>query len=679
MILTAANSYSGGTTITAGTLQIGNGGTDGSIAGDVIDNGTLAFNRSDDMTFAGLISGTGTISQIGAGTTVLTGTNRYSGGSLISAGTLMGTASSFGMGAIQDEAALAIDQPSDAIFANAINGGGGFTKLGAGRLSYTGTGTLSGLTNIAAGTLAVNGALANSAVTVQSGGALGGNGTVGAVDVLAGGTVAPGNSIGTLTVNGTFAQTAGSTYQVEVDPNSNAADLIQVKDAATITSGADLNVTKTSAGDYHAGTVYTVLTAGNGVSGTYDLGGETTSVSSFLALKDTYDANTVYLTVMQTRSIDDLTGTPNEVATGHGLNPLPGSNPITTAVLNLPTDDDARSALDKLSGDGLASIKSIMMTDGRYVRAAALGRARAMFCVTGSAYSLDDGTESDRQPAGGCLSAPTRPVIWAQGYGAWGGIGSDGNAAGLSHATAGFLVGVDVPVWGWRAGVFGGRSATGYGVVAHNVSTESTDYHLGTYAGHQWGPLGFSLGASYSWDAIDGIRSVAFGNFSNMLKGTYNAGTTQVFAELSYRLNAWTMDFEPFANLAAVNLRTGGFTETGGDAALTSIGGTMDNVVSIFGVRPSSQIDLGPVSATLKGMLGWQHTYGDVLPTSTFSFAGGDPFSIAGVPIARDAAAIEGGFDVNLTGQASFGIVYGGRFAGKVTDQSVRGTLRIDL
>jgi autotransporter-associated beta strand protein len=74
------------------------------------------------MTFAGLISGTGTISQIGAGTTVLTGTNSYSGSSLISAGTLTGTASSFGTGAIQDEAALAIDQPSDAIFANAING-----------------------------------------------------------------------------------------------------------------------------------------------------------------------------------------------------------------------------------------------------------------------------------------------------------------------------------------------------------------------------------------------------------------------------------------------------------------------------------------------------------------------------------------------------------------------------
>ena len=58
-ILTANNTYTGGTTISAGTLQLGNGGTTGSIVGNVIDNGTLAFNRSDGDVFAGTISGTG--------------------------------------------------------------------------------------------------------------------------------------------------------------------------------------------------------------------------------------------------------------------------------------------------------------------------------------------------------------------------------------------------------------------------------------------------------------------------------------------------------------------------------------------------------------------------------------------------------------------------------------------
>src|SRR5258705_9506946 len=86
--LTGTNTYSGGTTISAGTLQVGNGGTTGSITGDVTDNGVLAFDRSDSVTFAGAISGTGSVTQIGTGTTILTGTNTYSGGTTISAGTL---------------------------------------------------------------------------------------------------------------------------------------------------------------------------------------------------------------------------------------------------------------------------------------------------------------------------------------------------------------------------------------------------------------------------------------------------------------------------------------------------------------------------------------------------------------------------------------------------------------
>ena len=88
-ILTGTNTYTGGTTIAAGTLQLGNGGTTGSIVGNVLDNGTLAFNRSDTLTFAGAISGTGGVNQIGTGTTVLTNSsNSYSGATNVTAGVL---------------------------------------------------------------------------------------------------------------------------------------------------------------------------------------------------------------------------------------------------------------------------------------------------------------------------------------------------------------------------------------------------------------------------------------------------------------------------------------------------------------------------------------------------------------------------------------------------------------
>jgi fibronectin-binding autotransporter adhesin len=88
LILTGANTYTGGTTISAGILQIGNGGTTGSIVGDVVDNGVLVFNRSDAVTFAGTISGAGAVTNAGAGTLSFTGAQTYTGPTTISGGTL---------------------------------------------------------------------------------------------------------------------------------------------------------------------------------------------------------------------------------------------------------------------------------------------------------------------------------------------------------------------------------------------------------------------------------------------------------------------------------------------------------------------------------------------------------------------------------------------------------------
>src|SRR6202030_1571461 len=90
LFLTATNTYTGGTAISGGALLIGNGGASGSIVGDVLDNGTLAFNRSDNITFGGVISGTGALDQIGPGTLVLTGANSYSGGTMVVNNSVLG-------------------------------------------------------------------------------------------------------------------------------------------------------------------------------------------------------------------------------------------------------------------------------------------------------------------------------------------------------------------------------------------------------------------------------------------------------------------------------------------------------------------------------------------------------------------------------------------------------------
>ena len=97
-VLTGTNTYSGVTTIANGTLQIGNGGTSGTLgSGAVTDNGSLIFNRSDALTNSSVISGTGSVSVNGPGTIVLAANETYTGGSTINAGTLqVGTGGAVG-------------------------------------------------------------------------------------------------------------------------------------------------------------------------------------------------------------------------------------------------------------------------------------------------------------------------------------------------------------------------------------------------------------------------------------------------------------------------------------------------------------------------------------------------------------------------------------------------------
>ena len=90
LALAGPNTYTGTTTISAGTLQIGNGSTTGSLAStaEMANAGTLAFNRSDALAIANVISGTGSVIQRGTGTTTLTGGNTYTGNTTVAAGTL---------------------------------------------------------------------------------------------------------------------------------------------------------------------------------------------------------------------------------------------------------------------------------------------------------------------------------------------------------------------------------------------------------------------------------------------------------------------------------------------------------------------------------------------------------------------------------------------------------------
>ena len=103
--LSGTNTYSGGTTVSAGSLV----GTTTSLQGAIVDNANVTFNQATNGTYAGVMSGTGNLTLSGTGTVTLSGTNTYSGGTTVSAGILQGDTTSL-QGNIVDNANVTFNQ-----------------------------------------------------------------------------------------------------------------------------------------------------------------------------------------------------------------------------------------------------------------------------------------------------------------------------------------------------------------------------------------------------------------------------------------------------------------------------------------------------------------------------------------------------------------------------------------
>lgn len=679
LVLTGTNSYAGDTFVAEGTLV----GTAASIRGHIGNAGTVIFDQAADATFGGNIAGTGdgngTMIKQGAGELTLAGTSSLDWS--VNEGSLVSSAERFGGDiAIAAMASFAFDQDVDAIYAGSLSGEGSFIKRGSARLVYDGDGSaFTGTTTVSTGALIVGSdadhgdAVLGGQIDVLAGALLGGRGTVGSITLAAGAVIAPGNSIDTLNVVGDITFDAGSTYLVEVDPEGSESDLIHatgmayLNDASVLHIGAD--------GTYNPISTYTILTADAGIDGTF---GTVTSNFAFLDATLTYDANNVYLQLGRNDIDFCLAGmTANQCATGSGVQSIGFGNPLYDAVLGL-SGDQAADAFNQLSGEVHASARTAMIEDSRFLRDAMSSRLGAAFgdatidATPVLAYG-DEGLE---------LSSPSTDafVLWGQGFGSWGHRDSDGNAARFDRDTGGFIAGADAFLADWRIGVMAGYSRTGFAASDRFSSGSADNWHLGVYGGTEWGNLGFRSGLAYSWHDIDTNRSVAFPGFAETLSGSYQSGTLQAFGELGYRIDTSSQTvFEPFVNLAHVSHRAGAFTETGGTAALSALDQTLDATFTTLGLRASHELTIGMVDVTARGMVGWQHAFGDTTPTLTQAFAGSDTFTIAGIPIAPDAALVEAGLDFSLSPDATLNLSYQAQFAAGTMNQAVSATLNVSF
>lgn len=247
---------------------------------------------------------------------------------------------------------------------------GSLVKAGAGSLVLSGDSTYRGPTLVDGGLLSVDGSLL-SAVEVNAGGTLGGSGRIGGLLARSGGTVAAGNSIGTLEVAGDLRFESGSTYAVEL--SESASDRIVASGKASIAGG---NVTlamenspdllSQSQVESLVGRRYDILDAAGGIDGRFDA-----VLPNYLFLGGTLDyaANAIRLDIGRNgTALASVAQTPNQAAVAGAVEALGAGNPVYESLLLSENAATAQRAFQQLSGEIYPALAGLLLNDSRYLR-----------------------------------------------------------------------------------------------------------------------------------------------------------------------------------------------------------------------------------------------------------------------------------------------------------------------
>lgn len=736
-VLAGGNTYSGGTTISAGTLQIGDGGTTGSIVGNVINNGVLAFDHSDSITFSGLVAGVGSLEQRGSGTLMLTGSNTYTGPTILNAGTLsvasdsnLGAASSiviFNGGTLQNTAAFATSRSMvlnaadgafktdfDLLVSGPISGTGRLIKLGPATLTLTSNNTYSGGTIINAGTLQIGNAgttgsiqgdvLNNGVLIFNRSDVLAFDGSIsgaGSVEQRGGGTlVFTGNSAafagvtsifaGTLMVNGLLGGTIDVLSSGRLQ-GIGTVGTVNVTSGGTLVPGAPFG-TMTATGNvtFAANSIYEVKTDSAGIitlmhaAGTATINGGTVRVVTEGSVFRTGARYTI-LTADAGRSgqFNALTETLPliDMTLAYDLNNVyldVARNSTTLCSLAVTRNQCATSTTGVSLGSGNPVFDAVVsLPDLASIQ-------RALDLLSGEIHASTKSAliENSRYIRDATIER-SRPVIisrdgtWGRIFGSSGHHDSDGNAARIDSSIGGLFVGADAAIADKvLVGLAAGYSSSSLSVSKRSSFAASDDYHLALYGGTQWGAFGLRVGAAYAWHDVQGSRSIIFPGFADIAKASYGAQTAQVFGETGYALSLGGIRLEPFGQLAQVSLSGDSFDESGGAAALSVLRSRENVTYSTIGLRiAQSFTGSNDWTATARGTFGWRHAFGDLIPLSTHSIGDSSTFAIAGIPISDDTLVINTGIEIGLGGNSVLSLTHDGQISHGGMEHGVRANL----
>lgn len=669
--LTGANTYTGGTTIgTGATVALGAGGTGGTIVGNVVDNGALRVNHSDDLTIAGAISGTGSLTKVGANVLTLTGTNTYSGGTTVSAGGLKGSTVSL-QGNIVDNGSVEFAQAVDGTYAGALTGSGTLTKTGAGTLALTGVSAITGATTISGGKVSLQGQLGTSTATVNTGATLAGTGTLaGNLVVNTGGTLAPGNSPGTLTVTGNVTLNAGSSFVTEIDGRTYSAaggagsyDRVVVSGAtSTFNPGGVIvpvlrNISGAATNTFNPiyGDRFTVATAATIGSGSFSSVQQPTTGlptnSRFDVLYNTGNVQLV-LTPGSYAALGQADGWLQD-----GINAAAGLDAVRPAAG--VRNNGLQSLFNGLYGMGRNQLGLAFQQVSGEIHADALQAVAGTADLVGSTVREAGLGAYDNQSQSG------QSHLWGQMVGRSRVGSQDAVATRYTDSAYGFLLGLSYVENGSRFGIAGGyiKGSVTNAIGGHAATDYTTLYGYGTR----------QISADLS---VNGTLGILFGTTDTTRDLTLSTGTSTSSARNSFTALNGSVQMRykkavsakatatMFAGVDFTSLTSDRIVESNADQtlALTLAQKNWDSVRSSLGVLGS--LAMGK-QTWFEASAAWNHALAGT-PTARRDVAMGNAaWSVSSVMSRLDTLGINAGFTSRLSDSVTVKVGYAGLFDGQ--------------
>ena len=612
LILSGANTYTGTTTINAGTLELTNGAAianTGAVSLANVAGAILKFNASETI---GSLSGGGT------------------------------TGGNVDLGAYT----LTVGDANNTVYSGIISNssGGSLTKVGEGTLTFSGAHhTYTGVTTINTGTLALTGAT-----------------TIGG-DIAHTATSTLDLGANTLTLDGTGSYTQADTPTLKTTiQDATTAGNINASGATTgkmtTLAGSTLSVTVPTGTRIAVGTKWTILDGKTGSGGSIALPAVTSSnprVSFSLATADTGADLVLEVLTWGTAYSNTATNT-NSQAAGAALDTITNPTGDMATVLNtLDTLSDAQisAALDTMSpqiNSGILDNSSAALNN--FV-GASLNRAQSVLTLAAAENSADSGISSGDENK--------FKSIWAKGYGSYLDQGTRSGIQGYDAWNAGTAIGVD-RLFGdvLTIGISGGYAFGKVNSAANNAKTDITSGQGTVYAGYQDANIPFFIDAagSFAWNWYQGQRNVRVGLIDRTANADYHGQQYGLYLGGGYKFKLGNnLELTPLASIQWNRLSLAGYTETNADSMNLSVNRQSYDILQ-SGLGASIAVPLkyqwGNFTPELHAKWLYDFIADAMAMTSTFT-GGGGSFISNGAKPAKSGISLGGKLSFDLKNDVS--------------------------